>query len=438
MKTTFEMCMVDKFKMRITDTTNLDDYLSESQEYSRPTRYKYKDTCTVDIITYKNKVFDSFITTHESALNEVYYTLPIDGNYTIHHLIMPTKEWVDYIKENQHDYLNNYDVIYYTDNNKIYKYTRTLVDNSIPNFPYKAKSVDSLDTDTNWYYIRQHSYFYIDPNTGGWAGPNNFYWTLLSESSNVVNYYKKNVMPPLSNDALRQWCFVKNGDRLDVYNRKTKKKLVYNNEDLNRPHLANDPLFIGWMLKRPNLDGVERLQEQYNTQSVFRLYRISNNQELYINTKSNESELSYFTPSTEEHDYGSDIITEQVTGIRYGNEYIEKIEEVDLKEILSLQGNEKVSLIHAKEDTFSICYLNNCFLNICQEIYNNMSFSKCSKPNSESTFNRDFVWMLINVIKYNLDLGYTEEAQRVLDEFNTCGNNICNQSLVVNYGCGCS
>ena len=69
MKTTFEMCMVDKFKMRITDTTNLDDYLSESQEYSRPTRYNYKDTCTVDIITYKNTVFDSFITTHECALN---------------------------------------------------------------------------------------------------------------------------------------------------------------------------------------------------------------------------------------------------------------------------------------------------------------------------------------------------------------------------------
>lgn len=30
MKTTFEICMVDKFKMRITDTTNPEDYLPES------------------------------------------------------------------------------------------------------------------------------------------------------------------------------------------------------------------------------------------------------------------------------------------------------------------------------------------------------------------------------------------------------------------------
>jgi hypothetical protein len=31
MNTTFEICTVDKYKMRITDTTNPDDYLPENE-----------------------------------------------------------------------------------------------------------------------------------------------------------------------------------------------------------------------------------------------------------------------------------------------------------------------------------------------------------------------------------------------------------------------
>jgi hypothetical protein len=67
-----------------------------------------------------------------------------------------------------------------------------------------------------------------------------------------------------------------------------------------------------------------------------------------------------------------------------------------------------------------------------------MLYNKCKKVNNNALFDRDFLWMTINVIKYNLDLGYNEEAQRILDEFNSCGNNICNNYSSINYGCGCS
>lgn len=434
MKTTFEICMVDKFKMRITDTTNPEDYLPESQEYSRPTRYKYKDTCTVDIITYKNEVFDSFITTHESALNEVYYTLPIDGNYTIHHLIMPTKEWVDYIKKNQRDFLDNYSVIYYIDNNKIYKYTRTLVKDSVlQNFPYKAKTLDSLDTDTNWYNIRQHSYYKSNVT-------HDYYWK-YQEGSQTITGYKASKVSIDKNDPSYQWCFVKNGDRVDIYNRQSKNKLIYYPNDNQQPYVKKDPLFIGWKMYKPEVT-TDHIHSQYTSENVFRLYRMYDNQESYINVflRSGDDHievpLTFYQPNGNSYDYGSDIIASEVDNQLYGNEYIENIEEVDLKELIQVESG--VSLVKTQQDTFSICYLNNCFLKICQDIYNNMSFNKCKKPDSSLTFNRDFLWMLINVIKYNLDLGYTMEAQRVLDEFNTCGNNICNQSSNINYGCGCS
>lgn len=433
MKTTFEMCMVDKFKMRITDTTDLDSYLPESQDYSRTTRYKYKDTCTVDIITYKNEVFDSFITTHEGALNEVYYTLPIDGNYTIHHLIMPTKEWVDYIKENQRDYFNNYDVIYYTDNNKIYKYTRILVkDSSLPNLPYYTKTLKSLDTDTNWYYIKQHSYFHEE---SGYHPVIYDYSWYQSVNSDFIHFSKESELYGID-DKYKQWCFVKNGNNIDIYNRATKQKVIYK-PNTSKPYLGNDPLFIGWNYHKITSVG-DKMNTNYNTNNTFRLSRIIENNRKFINLNVTDSQktLSYWQPDPEVYDNGSDIRAVQVADQRYGNEYIEIIEEADLIELIN--SEKEISVVKAQQDTFSICYLNNCFLNICQNIYNSMSFGKCIKQNKDLVFNRDLLWMIINVIKYNLDLGYPLEAQRVLDEFNSCGNNICSNSINSNYGCGCS
>nr|DAN43732.1 MAG TPA: hypothetical protein [Caudoviricetes sp.] len=99
----------------------------------------------------------------------------------------------------------------------------------------------------------------------------------------------------------------------------------------------------------------------------------------------------------------------------------------------------------SEKSTFSICYLSKCFVTLCNEILN-MNLSKCRSKNTDLedlTFKRDFVWMTINVIKYLVSLGQLVEAQRILEETDTC-NGICNsinienKTLTGRSGCGCN
>lgn len=59
---------------------------------------------------------------------------------------------------------------------------------------------------------------------------------------------------------------------------------------------------------------------------------------------------------------------------------------------------------------------------MCNEILN-MNLLKCKSKNADLDnliFKRDFVWMTINVIKYSVSLGQYAEAQRILEQVNTC------------------
>lgn len=57
-------------------------------------------------------------------------------------------------------------------------------------------------------------------------------------------------------------------------------------------------------------------------------------------------------------------------------------------------------------------------------------------------YNRDIIWMAINVIKYLIELGQYYEAQRVLEDITQCGG-ICKDVMVDKNtigggGCGCN
>lgn len=407
MNTTFEMCMIDKYKMRITDTTNPDDYLSEKELVQlNPEIFKYSETCTLDIITYKGNILYSYINTHESVLNEVYYTLPTDGNYTIHHIIIPTKKWYDNIKLRQPNFLNNYKNIYYIDNNKLYKVTRTLNDSIIGDFPYNLKNSDSLDDNNNWYYIYQNSEY-----------EKTCQWNTNRETVTCVN---PNSKVPI--DYYFQWGFIKNGEKIDIYNRATKTKI---NGDLS---LNNNNSFLGWTID--TLNETSNTSEIFNNSYIFTLYKTVNNSRQYIAQVNGEIVLKNYKDSI------SNLTCKEISGQIYSKNYTEEITEEDFSVLLNIE--DQSSLLKSQQDTFAICYIHNCFLNVCQKAYNNMLYSKCKKVNDDVFFNRDFLWMTINVIKYNLDLGYNEEAQRILDEFNSCGNNMCNNFSSIDYGCGCS
>lgn len=93
------------------------------------------------------------------------------------------------------------------------------------------------------------------------------------------------------------------------------------------------------------------------------------------------------------------------------------------------------------KDTFSICYLYECYISLCKEIFNNSTL-KCLNRNinlQDLIFKRDFLWMTINVLEYYAEFGQLREAQRILETVNYCGT-FCQstRSQIKSSGCGCN
>lgn len=91
----------------------------------------------------------------------------------------------------------------------------------------------------------------------------------------------------------------------------------------------------------------------------------------------------------------------------------------------------------------SICFLQKCYVNLCQQIFNDRGFSQCWNKNSvdsELVYKRDLVWMAINVIKYLTEFNQLAEVERIIEQINGC-NGLCKSNSTyqpASSGCGCS
>lgn len=120
---------------------------------------------------------------------------------------------------------------------------------------------------------------------------------------------------------------------------------------------------------------------------------------------------------------------------------------IALDEILEVNPiNTTLSIV--ERDYVSICFLKKCYINLCQQIFDNRGMSSCWNKNtvdSELIYKRDLVWMAINVIEYLTTLHSKcnptlHEVERIIETINGC-NGLCksNDSYVrSNSGCGCS
>lgn len=117
-----------------------------------------------------------------------------------------------------------------------------------------------------------------------------------------------------------------------------------------------------------------------------------------------------------------------------------KITEVS-PEVLIRINTEGTNISKAVIDQFSIYFLYNCYINLCQQIFNNINFRCRENSNIDSLiFDRDFIWMTINIIKYHVQSNQYLEAQRLLEEVNYCGG-LCNDNGLPKQsssGCGCN
>ena len=98
------------------------------------------------------------------------------------------------------------------------------------------------------------------------------------------------------------------------------------------------------------------------------------------------------------------------------------------------------TIIRSDKNTFIMYYLNECFAKITKELLLSLPNLSCTDKSTynQRIFNRDLLWMTINVIKYNIELLQLYEAQRILESVTLCSD-ICSGSTTNYFNtCGCN
>ena len=136
-------------------------------------------------------------------------------------------------------------------------------------------------------------------------------------------------------------------------------------------------------------------------------------------------------------------IISQYTGIYviddYNNIYKKvenELKHCSIEELVAIENPDITTVSKASQETFSICFINTCYLEQCKKQLENAMKDRCAKSNHKTDFNTDLLWIAINAIKYNIEFGYLNQAQLILEEVTRC-TNLCNTVKGTNYGCQC-
>lgn len=119
-----------------------------------------------------------------------------------------------------------------------------------------------------------------------------------------------------------------------------------------------------------------------------------------------------------------------------------EITEVSIEELIN-RNIEDTTISIVKKDYVSVCFLRKCYINLCQQLFNSNIISECSnnrKNNCDLVFQRDLIWMALNVIQYLTELNQLSEAERIIEQLGRGCNGLCKQTFeqLSKSGCGCS
>lgn len=119
---------------------------------------------------------------------------------------------------------------------------------------------------------------------------------------------------------------------------------------------------------------------------------------------------------------------------------------VSVEEILEVNATpptdvkeKTTTIIRGDKNTFCMCHLNECFYRLCKNLLGDLP-GRCQNKLDDVKmliYNRDIIWMGINVIKYLIELAQYYEAQRVLEDITQCGGICKDVDRVVEGGGGC-
>lgn len=112
--------------------------------------------------------------------------------------------------------------------------------------------------------------------------------------------------------------------------------------------------------------------------------------------------------------------------------------EVTLKEVVD-RNVLNTTISSYVQNYFSVFYLLHCYITVSEKLLT--ANIKCSNDNlKELTFDRDVIWMTVNIINYYVSLNDLDGATLLLNRLDFC-NGLCrkvNVSLTSSSGCGCS
>ncbi len=116
--------------------------------------------------------------------------------------------------------------------------------------------------------------------------------------------------------------------------------------------------------------------------------------------------------------------------------YVYKLDEngvkiIDIIEIIEVNHE---SIKRYSQDTFSICFLHECYLSLCNNKFKYLMKNRCSKLEDDN-FDLDLIGLSLSAIRYNLEFGYMTTAQTIVEDLYRCVN-ICNVNSK-KHDCGC-
>ena len=117
--------------------------------------------------------------------------------------------------------------------------------------------------------------------------------------------------------------------------------------------------------------------------------------------------------------------------------------ECTVKEIVE-RNHEGTTIEKCIIDVFYTGFLQMCYINYCKKLFQKLTkgcnFACAPEDTKDLTYARDFLWMVLNVIDYQISFKQYMEVQRVLEMTNYCGGFCQIQELNAgpSTGCGCS
>lgn len=126
------MNLTVEIKPDFNGTISVTDYSQEFGEYipeetegvlTRYFNYKYSQSCTINILKYistkEEQLINVLYSPHISEADSIRIPLKQDGFYSVYHLVLPTIEWFNLVKDAD---LSEYNLIYVTDGQNIFRY----------------------------------------------------------------------------------------------------------------------------------------------------------------------------------------------------------------------------------------------------------------------------------------------------------------------------